>query len=53
MYDDGWTVKNTKGSHVQLTHPIKPGKVTLSKKYGKESLPPGTLDSIWEQAGWE
>jgi len=26
---DGWTVKDTKGSHSQLTHPTKPGKVTL------------------------
>jgi predicted RNA binding protein YcfA (HicA-like mRNA interferase family) len=41
---DGWVVKETKGSHIQLTHPTKPGKVTLPNHQG--DLPPGTLNSI-------
>ena len=49
---EGWTIKAQKGSHVQLTHPTKSGKVTLTN-HGKDILPPGTLDSIWKQAGWE
>ena len=46
---DGWTVKDTKGSHSQLTHPTKLGKVTLPNHKG--DIPPGTLNSIWKQAG--
>ena len=38
---DGWTVKDTKGSHSQLTH--------LPNHKG--DIPPGTLNSIWKQAG--
>ena len=47
---DGWTHARTKGSHRQVTHPNKPGKVTVA---GKPSLglPPGTLNSILKQAG--
>ncbi len=46
---DGWVVKDTKGSHVQLTHPTKPGKITVPNHKG--DIPPGTLNSIWRQAG--
>lgn len=46
---DGWTVKDTKGSHIQLTHPTKPGKITIPNYKG--DIPPGTLNSIWRQAG--
>ena len=49
LHKDGWVVKETKGSHIQLTHPTKPGKVTLPKHQG--DLPPGTLNSILKQAG--
>ena len=47
---DGWMLDRTKGSHRQLKHPIKSGTVTVS---GKESIdvPPGTLNSIFKQAG--
>ena len=44
---DGWTVKDTKGSHSQLTHPTKLGKVTLPNHKG--DLPAGTLNSIWSR----
>ncbi|WP_459996912.1 type II toxin-antitoxin system HicA family toxin [Paradesulfitobacterium aromaticivorans] len=36
-------------SHIQLTHPTKQGKVTLPNHGG--DIPPGTLNSIWRQAG--
>ncbi|CAA7599781.1 HicA mRNA interferase family [Acididesulfobacillus acetoxydans] len=31
---DGSILKETKGSHIQLIHPIKPGKVTLPNHKG-------------------
>ncbi|MHB8076513.1 type II toxin-antitoxin system HicA family toxin [Desulfosporosinus fructosivorans] len=46
---DGWIVKETKGSHIQLSHPIKPGKITVPNHKG--DIPLGTLNSIWRQAG--
>jgi len=50
LHEDGWHVVRTRGSHRQLKHATKRGKVTVS---GKESLdiPPGTLNSILKQAG--
>jgi predicted RNA binding protein YcfA (HicA-like mRNA interferase family) len=47
---DGWYLARTKGSHRQFKHDDKAGVVTVS---GKESVdvPPGTLNSIWKQAG--
>lgn len=46
---DGWTKKTQKGSHLQLEHPLKPGKVTLPVHSG--DIPKGTLNSILKQAG--
>ena len=46
---DGWVVKHQVGSHVQLVHPTKPGKVTLP--HPKKDLAPGTVKSIARQAG--
>jgi predicted RNA binding protein YcfA (HicA-like mRNA interferase family) len=48
--DDGWYVKGTRGSHRQLKHPIKPGRVTVAGKLSDE-LRPVTLNSILKQAG--
>jgi len=47
---DGWRLVRTRGSHRQFRHPIKSGTVTVA---GKPSIdvPPGTLGSIWKQAG--
>lgn len=39
----------TKGSHIQLKHPSKPGKVTVTNHKG--DIAPGTLNSILKQAG--
>lgn len=50
LLDDGWEIVAIKGSHRQLKHPTKPGKVTLNGKpssdiYGRE------LDSVSKQSG--
>lgn len=45
---DGWTIKNQEGSHVQLTHPTKPGKVTVP--HPRKDLDPKTVRSIFRQA---
>ena len=47
---DGWYQVSQKGSHRQLEHATKPGKVTVAGKPG-EDLAPGTLDNILKQAG--
>ena len=51
LHSDGWKeISNrTKGSHVQLKHPSKSGKVTMPVHSG--DIPPGTLNSILKQAG--
>lgn len=46
---DGWFEIETNGSHVQMKHPTKEGKVTVVKHSG--DLPKGTLNSILKQAG--
>ncbi len=47
---DGWALVVTRGSHRQLKHPSKPGRVTVAGKPSDE-LPAGTLNSILKQAG--
>jgi len=46
---DGWYQVAQRGSHVQLKHPKKPGRVTVP--HPKKDLPAGTLRSIARQAG--
>ena len=46
---DGWLTKEQKGSHLQLIHPTKKGKVTLPIHGG--DIPKGTLNAILKQAG--
>lgn len=48
LFDDGWLVKAQHGSHVQLVHPTKRGKVTVP--HPREHIPIGTVRSIMEQA---
>jgi predicted RNA binding protein YcfA (HicA-like mRNA interferase family) len=45
---DGWEQVTQKGSHVQLKHPVKPGRVTVP--HPRRDLPIGTLKSIEKQA---
>ncbi len=49
---DGWYLVHTVGSHSQYKHPIKPGRVTIAGKPGKD-VPEGTRKSILRQAGLE
>lgn len=47
---DGWVLVKTKGSHRQFKHPVKKGRVTIAGGLS-DDLAPGTLNSIWKQAG--
>lgn len=47
---DGWKEKSQKGSHLQLVHPNKQGKVTVPVHTGKD-LDLKTANSILKQAG--
>ncbi len=47
---DGWRLHSTAGSHQQYKHPVKPGRVTVAGKPGKD-VPEGTRKSILRQAG--
>ena len=44
----GWVLVHTVGSHQQLQHPGRPGKVTVP--HPKRDLPMGTVRSILKQA---
>ena len=48
--DDGWYVVAMRGSHRQLKHPSKPGRVTVQGK-PSDDIAPGTLNSILKQSG--
>ncbi|WP_273212589.1 type II toxin-antitoxin system HicA family toxin [Runella zeae] len=49
LKDDGWIEKDQRGSHLQLVHSQKKGKVTVPIHKG--DIPKGTLNSILKQAG--
>ena len=49
LQDDGWYFVTTKGSHRQLKHPVKSGRVTVAGK-PSDDVAPGTLNSILKQA---
>ena len=46
---DGWTEKSQRGSHLQLVHPKKSGKVTIPVHAGDLDIK--TYNSILKQAG--
>ncbi len=48
--NNGWVRVATKGSHRQYKHPDRGGRVTVAGKLSKD-IPPGTLNSIFKQAG--
>ena len=52
LRDDGWFPVVTRGSHRQLKHPTKPGRVTVAG-HPSEDVAPGTLGSVLKQAGLE
>lgn len=49
LLNDGWYLKNVKGSHYQYKHSEKHGKVTVPNHGG--DLDKKTVKSILEQAG--
>lgn len=51
LKNDGWTLKNIRGSHHHYVHPIKPGKVTVPFHSKSGDLKPKTVNSILKQAG--
>jgi predicted RNA binding protein YcfA (HicA-like mRNA interferase family) len=46
----GWVIVTQKGSHAQLKHPSRGGRVTVPLHAG-ETIGPGLLRSILSQAG--
>ena len=50
LEQDGWVLVITRGSHRQLKHPTKPGRVTVSGNLG-DDMPKGTFASVKRQAG--
>ena len=48
LHKDGWAEIAQKGSHKQLKHPVKKGKVTVSMHNGDMAIK--TLQSIIKQA---
>ncbi len=50
LAQDGWEIVTTRGSHRQLKHPTKPGRVTVAVK-SSDDLHPKTAASILRQAG--
>lgn len=49
---DGWHIVAVRGSHRQLKHPVKRGRVTVAGS-PNDDIHPRTLKSIRRQAGWE
>lgn len=49
---EGWYRVKSRGSHRQYKHPQKAGRVTIAGK-PSDDLAPGTLNSIFKQAGWK
>lgn len=47
---DGWYLVAIRGSHRQLKHATKSGRVTVAGK-PSDDLSPGTLNSVLKQAG--
>jgi predicted RNA binding protein YcfA (HicA-like mRNA interferase family) len=49
LEQDGWYLVTMRGSHRQLKHPTKAGRVTVAGKPG-DDMAPGTLNSVLKQA---
>lgn len=50
LIEDGWYIVAIRGSHRQLKHPSKPGRVTVHGK-PSDDVAAGTLNSIRKQSG--
>ncbi|MDR1147302.1 MAG: type II toxin-antitoxin system HicA family toxin [Spirochaetaceae bacterium] len=51
LHDDGWFIYEQNGSHIQLKHHVKKGRVTVPNHRGE--IKKGTLNSILKQSGLE
>jgi predicted RNA binding protein YcfA (HicA-like mRNA interferase family) len=51
LRDNGWFLYEQNGSHIQLKHPVKKGRVTVPNHKGE--VKKGTLHSLLKQAGLE
>ncbi|RMH36694.1 MAG: addiction module toxin, HicA family [Nitrospirae bacterium] len=49
LKSDGWKIVAIRGSHRQLKHPFKPGRITVAGNLN-DDLAPGTWNSILKQA---
>lgn len=49
LIEDGWVLKDVRGSHYQYIHPSKAGKVTVPRHPG--DLAPAMAKLILKQAG--
>jgi predicted RNA binding protein YcfA (HicA-like mRNA interferase family) len=49
LHNDGWFIYEQNGSHIQLKHSVKKGRVTVPNHKG--DLKKGTENSILKQAG--
>lgn len=49
LQQNGWVEVARVGSHVQLKHPSRPGRVTVP--HPRKDLPTGTVKSIEKQSG--
>jgi len=50
LQEDGWRLKNIRGSHYQYIHSCKCGMVTIPR-YGKDDLDIKTVRTILKQIG--
>ena len=50
LEENGWVLQRTRGSHRQYRHSTRRGLVTVPG-HRNDDVPPGTWDSILEQAG--
>lgn len=51
LEQDGFVLRNTKGSHKQYVHPYKSARVTVP--HPCRTIPTGTLHNIYRQAHWD
>ena len=52
LEEDGWFVEYQQGGHKQLSHPTKPGKITIPwHRNGAAALHPKVVKSVCAAAG--
>lgn len=53
LQQEGWVLARQRGSHRQFIHVEKAGRRVTVSGHPKHDVPPGTLNSIFKQAGWK